>query len=184
MDKLISQVREYRNARDTAEKMEVAGKIILRISDSITLFLISRASLQVADLRQTIFVAIVRGLDGFRGDSDVEFWAWCYQIARNTVGKHFAKKQSDILVSVEPEELARLIEASGAKESMQSEEKAMVDEALALLKGAKPECFSLLWNHFIIGSDIKEIAAELGLAYDAVRMKITRCLSFTRSLVE
>ncbi len=100
------------------------------------------------------------------------------------MNKHFKKEHANIVVSVEPEELARLIEASGARESMQREEKAVVDEALAQLKSAKPECFSLLWNHFIVGLDIKEIAAELGLAYDAVRMKITRCLSFTRSLVE
>ncbi len=63
MDEVISHVLEYRNARDTSERMKVAERIILSVSDSLTLFLISRAPLQAADLRQTIFVAIVRGLD-------------------------------------------------------------------------------------------------------------------------
>src|SRR5579862_4963936 len=118
MDAIIGLVHEYRNALDTTEKTKVAQKIIVSISDRITVFLLSHASADTEDLRQMVFVAVVQGLEGFRGESDGEFWSWCYTIARNIVAKHFGKKKKEQTISIDPEELARLVEASAEREAI------------------------------------------------------------------
>jgi RNA polymerase sigma factor (sigma-70 family) len=185
MDPVIGHVREYQKTLDATQKTKVAEKIIIAASDRIFLFLISHAPVDDAkDLRQSVFVAIVKGLDGFRGDSDGEFWSWCYRITRNIVAKHFGKKSEERTVSVDPEELARLIDASAQKEAVTSEERTILNDALALLKRAMPDCFLLLWKRYILGFEIKEIAAELGVAFDTARMKINRCLDSAQSLLE
>ena len=184
MDAIIGLVHEYRNTLDTTEKTKVAQKIIVSISERITLFLLSHAAADAEDLRQMVFVAVVQGLDGFRGESDGEFWSWCYTIARNIVAKHFGKQKKNPTISVEPEELARLVDASAQSEPITSEERTIFNDALALLERAMPECFSLLWKRYILGFEIREIAAELDVAFDTARMKINRCLDAAQSLLE
>lgn len=58
-----------------------------------------------------------------------------------------------------------------------------LDHVIKLLTAAKPDCSDLLWKHYVIGLDYAEIAEERQLNYDAVRMKIGRCLEEARSLV-
>src|ERR1700743_2383973 len=113
MDEIIGLVREYRNTSDASDKTKLAQSVVLGIADRLTLFLISRCPGDLADVRQSIFVAIVLGLDGFRGESDGEFWAWCYQIARNVLNKYFKKEKAELTISLDPTELTSLIEASG-----------------------------------------------------------------------
>lgn len=184
MESIIGLVHEYRDASGTSEKTKIAHSIILAISGRLTLFLINRCPRETADMRQLIFVAIVRGLDGFRGESDEEFWAWCIKIARRVLSKHFQKVQSDPTILIDPDELIRLIDASGTKQAIAPDELAELNDALEVLKKSKPECLSLLWARYILGLGIGEIAAEMGVAFDAVRMKINRCLTATRSLLE
>ncbi len=43
-------------------------------------------------------------------------------------------------------------------------------------------CSVFLWRHYVIGLDYTEIAEELNLNYDIVRMKIRRCLNEAKSL--
>jgi DNA-directed RNA polymerase specialized sigma24 family protein len=52
-----------------------------------------------------------------------------------------------------------------------------------LLKKAKPECLNILWNHYVLGFEIQEIALQVGLKYDAARMKINRCLDAAQGLI-
>jgi RNA polymerase sigma factor (sigma-70 family) len=184
MDAIIGLVNEYRKALDTTEKIKVAHSIIVSISDRMTLFLLGHAAAEAQDLRQLVFIAIVQGLEGFRGESDGEFWSWCYTIARNIVAKHFGKRNKNPTISVEPEQLARLVDASAQREAITSEERTILNDALAVLEKAMPECFSLLWKRYIMGFEIREIASELGVAFDTARMKINRCLDSAQSLLE
>lgn len=185
MDPIIGLVNEYRKASNEAAKVEAAEKIILAAANPLTLFLLGRAPTGLEEeVRQTIFVSIFRGLAGFRGETDGEFWAWCYRIARNTLSKSYKEEKSDLAVAVDPEELERLIEASGKKVPISDEERVILNDALALLKAARPDCHDVIWKRFMLGFDIKEIADELGLASDAARMKINRCLEASRTLLE
>jgi RNA polymerase sigma factor (sigma-70 family) len=185
MDPIIGLVNKYRSATNEAAKMKAAEKIIFGVSDPITLFLLSRTPAGVLeDVRQTILVSIVRGLDGFRGETDVQFWAWCYQIARNTLSKSYKEEKNDPAVAMDPEELVRLVEASGKKSPISDEERVILTDALALLKKASPDCFALLWKRFMLGFGIQEIASELGLAFDAARMKINRCIEISGELLK
>jgi RNA polymerase sigma factor (sigma-70 family) len=184
MDAIIGLVNEYRKTLETTEKIKVAQKIILSISGRITVFLLGHAADDAEDLRQMVFVAVLHGLEGFRGKSDGEFWSWCYAIARNIVAKHFGKQNKNQTISVEPGELARLVDASEQREPITTDERNILNDALALLKRAMPDCFLLLWKRYILGFEIKEIAAELDVAFDTARMKINRCLDSAQSLLK
>ena len=52
-----------------------------------------------------------------------------------------------------------------------------------LLTAAKPECYDYLWKHYVIGLAYAEIAEEQNLQYDAVRMKIGRCLDTAQAML-
>jgi RNA polymerase sigma factor (sigma-70 family) len=184
MESIIDLVHEHRRSSDAAGRIRAVEKIILAAAPSLTLFLMKRSEFEIADLRQSIFLAIVRGMDGFRGNSDREFWAWCYQISRNILGKYHQTKHTRLTVFLDPEELNRLVDGSAEREAISSEERVVLDDALSLLKEAKPECFEMLWRRFILGFEITEIAADLGIAFDTARMKINRCLHFTRALLK
>ena len=55
--------------------------------------------------------------------------------------------------------------------------------AMQLLEKAKPPCRQILWVHYILEWDYQTIAESFGIQYDAVRMRISRCLDLARKLV-
>ena len=184
MGNLIELIRSYRATTDPDEKIRLVGEVICLVGGEIYLFLLPRVSGAADDVRQQVFIAIARGMDGFRGDSEREFWGWCYQIARNTVSKHFRDGDPGRFVPLDPDEIARLLDASAQGYPYETDEKSKLDEALALLKKSKPKCFDLIWGHYIVGLGYKEIAAADGLNYDTVRMRVERCLDDVRALLE
>ena len=58
-----------------------------------------------------------------------------------------------------------------------------LEYAMKVLANAQPECHALLWAHYVQDLDYSDIAAEKGLTYDAIRMKISRCLDEARALL-
>jgi DNA-directed RNA polymerase specialized sigma24 family protein len=58
-----------------------------------------------------------------------------------------------------------------------------LEYALGLLIATKPECYDFLWQYFIVGLDYVEIAEAQSLNYNAVRMRIGRCLETAQTLV-
>jgi RNA polymerase sigma factor (sigma-70 family) len=182
MAELIDLIREYR--ADTKGGDRLWEEIIRVVGPALYLFLLSRAPGAADDVRQETLIAICLGLPQFRGETESEAWAWCYQIARNKLSRHFRDQDSDRFVSIEPAELDRLVEASASENPLGPDEKLCLEEALDLLRKSKPECFEVLWSRFILGLDYKEIAEAQGVNYDNARRKVERCLEHAQSLLE
>jgi len=82
------------------------------------------------------------------------------------------------------EELRPLVEASaGTAAPLSPADRHDLEYAMRLLGNSRPECRDFLWKHFVFGLAYGEIGEEQSLSYDAVRMKIGRCLEEVKSLV-
>lgn len=184
MDDLIKLVRTYRVTSGLAERLRLAEDIFRLIEPDLRLFVFSSvAPTSAEDVHQEILKAVATDLGRFQGGTQREFWAWCYRIARNKRNDHFRKSAADLLQPMPQEELWGLVEASTAVNPLSPADRHDLKYALDMLASAKPECRDYLWSHFIIGLDYADIAESESATYDAVRMKITRCLETAQALV-
>jgi RNA polymerase sigma factor (sigma-70 family) len=184
MDELIKLVRTYRLTAGLTERLQLAEEIFGLIEPDLRFFVFGTVPHHTAeDILQEVLKAVATGLDKFRGNTVKEFWAWCYQIARNKLSNQYRKQAGDKMQPMPPEELWQLVDASAQNAPMSAADKHDLDYAMKLLAAAKPECHEYLWKHFIFGLAYDEIAEELKLTYDGVRMKIGRCLGEAQSLM-
>jgi RNA polymerase sigma factor (sigma-70 family) len=184
MDELIKLVRTYRLTARIAERLRLAEQIFRLILPDLHMFVFSRLSPQVAeDALQEVLKAVATGMSRFECGTTKEFWSWCYRIARNKLNDQYRRQSSERTVSMSPEELWQLIEASAQVLPLTPQNRLDLDYAMKLLTAAKPECSDLLWQHYVIGLDYAEIAEEKDLNSDAVRMRVKRCLDEAKSLV-
>jgi RNA polymerase sigma factor (sigma-70 family) len=184
MSDLIKLVRTYRLTAGLAERLRLADEIFRLIEPDLRVFVFSGVSPDAAkDALQEVLRAIAISLKNFRGDTEKEFWAWCYRIARNKINDHFRSKAADRTHPVAPDELWQLMEASAQNAPISPAVRHDLEHAIKLLTAAKPECSELLWRHFVIGLDYAEIAEERNITYDNARIKIGRCLEEAKSLV-
>lgn len=141
------------------------------------LYFLGRVSDQDAqDLRSITLIDIVAGVKNFKGKSSPEAWGWCYRIARRKLAKYFEEKNATITDSMDPELLAELAEAStGDLLIKKRDQKIDVQAALEALRETDPDCFFILWDHFMVGMDYEELAAKAAKKVDAIRMRISRC---------
>jgi RNA polymerase sigma factor (sigma-70 family) len=184
MDDLIKLVKTYRLTAGLAERMRLGEIIFNRVAPDLRLYVISHVSPQAAeDALQEVFKAVATSLKQFRGDTAKEFWAWCYRIARNKINDHYRSKATDRMQPTPPDELWQMMEISATDAPMTAQTRHDLQHAIKLLTAAKPDCSDLLWQHYVVGLDYAELAEERDLKYDAVRMKIGRCLEEAKSLV-
>jgi RNA polymerase sigma factor (sigma-70 family) len=177
MSDVIKLVKTYRVTTGLAERLRLAEEIFRVIEPDLRFFVFSAVRPPAArDVLQEVLIAITTGMGKFKGDSNEQFWAWCYRIARNKVADHFRKQASDRLQPLPPEELWQLVEASAQASPLSAADRIDLQYALDLLTQSKPECRDLLWQHFVFGLDYAEIAEERNISYDNARMKIGRCL--------
>jgi len=184
MDDLIKLVRTYRLTAGLAERIRLAEEIFRRIEPDLRVFVFSSVSHDAAkDALQEVLKAVAVSLKQFKGDTAKEFWAWCYRIARNKLNDHYRNKAADRMQPIAPEDLWQMIEASAQDAPMTPAVRHDLEYAMKLLTNSKPECYDLLWNHFVFGLDYADIATDRNMSYDSVRMKIGRCLEEVKSLV-
>ena len=184
MDDLIKLVRTYRLTAGLAERIRLAEDIFRRIEPDLRVFVFSSVSHDAAkDALQEVLKAVATSLKQFKGDTEKEFWGWCYRIARNKLSDHFREKYSERVQALPPEELLKLVETTAHSKPISPGVRHDLDYAIKLLTAVKPDCSDLLWKHYVIGLDYAEIAEERKLSYDNARMKIGRCLDEARSLV-
>ena len=126
---------------------------------------------------------MVVGLPLFAGHTPSEFWAWCYRIARNQITDSIRKQSAERAQPMPPEEMRRLVDASARDYSLSPADRLDLEDAMKLLIEAKPECYEMLWSHFVLGFAYGEIAEAKSLEYDAVRMKVGRCLGEAQAIV-
>ena len=185
MDDLIKLVKTYRFTAGMAERIPLAEKIFTRIEPDLRLFVFSSVAHQNApDVLQEVLKAVATSLGKFQGSTEKEFWAWCYRIARNKLNDQFRKQATDRVQAVAPEDLWQMMDLSAQDAPMTAQTKHDLDYVMKLLTASKPECFDFLWKHFVFGLDYADLADEQNLNYDAVRMKIGRCLETAQSLVK
>jgi len=185
MNTIIKLVRTYRVTTGFADRLRLAEDIFRLIEPDLRFFIFGSVSPQAADdVLQETLKAVATGMGKFAGGTAKEFWGWCYQIARNIVGKHFREESRGRIISLDPEEIARLLDASASDEPYAADEEQDLKEALGLLKKSDPDCFELLWSFFILGFNYKKIATQSGLDYDNVRIKIRRCVDYTQTLLD
>ena len=184
MADLIKLVRTYRAAPELAERQRLAEKIFGQIEADLRFFVFGSIKREAAkDALQEVLKAVAVSLQNFKGNTTAEFWGWCYRIARNKLNDHFRKQYAERLQSLPPDELLLLVDASAQDAPLSPQDKHDLDHAMRLLKASAPECHDYLWKCFIFGLDYAEIAAEQNLKYDAVRMRIGRCLETAQALV-
>ena len=184
MEQLIKLVKTYRLSSGLAERLRLAEAIFHLIEPDLRVFVFSAIKPQAADdVLQEVLISITNSLKNFERNSNEEFWAWCYKIARRRIYDHIRKKASDRLQPMPHDELLDLVDTSAQAAPMTAADRHDLEYALKLLDSSKPECRGYLWNHYVIGFDYGEIAEELNLNYDNVRMKIGRCLDEAQSLV-
>lgn len=184
MSEVIKLVRTYRVTAGLAERLRLAEEIFRHIEPDLRFFVFSAIQPPVAkDVLQEVLKSITTSLKNFEGSSNEQFWAWCYRIARNRLNDQFRKQASDRLQPMPQDELRELVEASAQTAPLTAGDKHDLEYALNLLTASKPECRDYLWKHYVFGLAYGEIAEELSLSYDNVRMKIGRCLDVAKSLV-
>lgn len=178
---LIKLVKTYRVTTGLAESLRLAEEIIGTIYPDLCLFVFKNIEPTAADdVLQEILKSITGSLHSFEGSSDTMFWGWCYTVARNRMKDHFRKEANNRLQPMPPEELCQFVDTSAP---LSASDKLDLEYALKLLSTSKPECSDYLWQHYVVGLDYTEIAAKEEIDYDAVRMRIRRCLKEAKSLV-
>ena len=184
MDDLIKLVRTYRFAAGLAERIRLAEQIFRLIEPDLRIFVFSSVSNDAAkDALQEVLKAIAIGLKQFKGETLKEFWAWSYRIARNKLADHFRQQRAERFHPVDPAELWEMMEVSAQDVPISAAVRHDLDYAIKLLTASKPDCSDLLWRHYVVGLDYAELAEERNQNYDAIRMKIGRCLDEAKSLV-
>lgn len=184
MDDLIKLVRSYRLASGLSERLRLAEQVFHLIVPDLRVFVFSSVPRQVGeDALQEVLKAVATGLKTFRGNTPKEFWAWCYRIARNKLNDQYRKQYSDRTVPMPQDELRQILELSGQDAPLTAQNRLDLEYVMQLLQAAKPECSDLLWRHYVIGLDYAELAEEIDLKYDALRMKVSRCLDEAKALV-
>jgi RNA polymerase sigma factor (sigma-70 family) len=184
MDNLIKLVRTYRLTAGLADRLRLAEEIFRHVEPHLSLFVFGAVRADAAeDVLQEVLKAVTASLKNFAGGTKDEFWAWCYRIARNKVNDQYRKQANDRLQPLPPEELWQLVEASAKTDPLSAGDRLDLEYAMNLLSASKPECHDYLWKHYVFGLAYGEIAEEQNLNYDAVRMKVGRCLDHARALV-
>jgi RNA polymerase sigma factor (sigma-70 family) len=184
MAHLIELVREFRNATTLAHKIQFAEHIICEVRPALWTYAFHKGDKEIADdVCQDTLVAIANSLHLFYGETDSQFWKWCYRVARNKLIDHVRREKSRPASSLDTENLWRVIEMSNADEPISPGDRLDLEYAMQLLKSVKPPCYDYLWTHYILERDIAEIARLFQLSYDAARMQIKRCLKLAQSLV-
>jgi RNA polymerase sigma factor (sigma-70 family) len=184
MDDLIKRVRTYRLTAGLAERLRLAEEIFHRIEPDLRVFVFSSVTHDAAkDALQEVLKAIAVSMKRFKGDTEKEFWGWCYRIARHKLSDHFRQQYSERIQPLPPDELWQMMELTAQAKPISPGVRHDLDHIIKLLTAAKPDCSDLLWKHYVMGLDYSEIAEERQLSYDNARMKIGRCLDEAKALV-
>lgn len=183
MGRQVNLARRYQEAESLEAKLALAEEVVCAVGSELRVFIHRRCGAdKVEDIHQETLVGIAKGLARFYGQTEKQFWEWCYHVARNKIADQFRQKhrQED---PWETDALWQAVEAGAADEALSSGERLDLDYALKLLQEADPPCYDYLWSHYILEWDYSELARHFDLSYDAVRMRVKRCLELAQSLV-
>lgn len=183
MERLVELVVHYQQAHGDESALALAEEFICTIGPMLKAFVYRHCPPSEAeDISQEVFVAIVRNLHMVTARETRVLLGWCYGVARHIIANKYRKRMDKATFTVSPEELEKAVEASAIEEPFQPEEQHELQLCLARLRRVKPPCYDYLTKHYFRGLDLGTLAREYGLTYNAMRMRINRCLELAKSL--
>lgn len=151
-------------------------EIVLEVYPRIQAYIFSRLGPEGEDLIQNTMLAIINGMDNALAREKEQFFKWCYVIAKNKLNDYFRKKCGGKIHFVDVEVLWQLIESEHRAEELPPGFLHDFKIYMNALAKAKFPCAELLRDVYIAGLTTSEIAAQLNVSIDSVRMQINRCL--------
>lgn len=133
------------------------------------------------DISQDVFQAVAAHIGTFRRDSARHsFRGWLWTIARNKMRDHFRRRHDQPVAAggstaqMQLQLVPELLPEDGDEETATA---SLVHRALELLHGEfNARHWQMFWRAVVEGHAPKEIAADLGVTPDAVRMAKSRVL--------
>lgn len=182
MDQIHEWLEQYRTATHLDQKTAAAERLVTVMAARLHRRI--RASCPkdaTEDVLQETLVAIVRSLPRFNGL--MQFEGWCYRIAARRVADYYENNKRHQAESLSDEEVLHLVENSTESSPLTAQEREQLDEAMELLRQARPPCSEFLNLRFYYGMEHAEIGRLFGKTSAAVGVQIRRCAELAQSLV-
>jgi len=169
---LVELVRAYQAAQEMDLIDEIGAAIVARITKRLHLFLWGRCGSAILDdILQATYEAIFDGFESFQVADERKLWNWMFTIARRKAIDHGRQwSKTSIHESIED-----MVAVSNPKLPVTPPDDFGRREILSRLKAINPVCFEYLWNHFVVGLTLVEMAESYGIKEDAMRMRVKRC---------
>ena len=185
MSRLIDLVRIFQAAKSREEREESALEIHRELVPELRGYIRPRCYPDdVDDVQQETVVGFFRNLPRFNGTCDAQVWQFCYQVTRNKIADYWRRLKARPSVALAPEDLWRVMDATASDDPISLEERDSLEHALTLLRNAKPPCYDLLWQCYILEWDNAALGSAWGVHPEAARMRVNRCLKLARTLVK
>lgn len=125
------------------------------------------------DLTQEIFLAVYKGLSGFRGLSSER--TWVFQVAKNRLNDFYRRQYRPLFEHVPMEDLAGNQLADSAQDVQETQMKEFEQEAVRACLAALPKQYEIVLTlKYMDGQTTKELAALLGKTPKATESLLRR----------
>ena len=180
---LIAVVHRYQQSSKLCWRELYARTILRRMNTELRLFLLGMCEERfVEDLLQEVYRAVFRKLKTFTGENDSQVWGWVRTIARRKVYDHYRKEARNPAAPNAEEPLEGILAESNPSLQVSAEEPLRLEEVLARLRRIDPVCVEHLWNRYVRGLSFAEMAQKQGVAYDTMRVRVSRCVEKLRRM--
>ena len=155
---------------------------VMAVYPAIQAFVCNRLGWQLGeDVTSETVRGILNGLATVRAKTAREFKSYCFGIAFRKVQDALRSKYGQRAEPMDPTELAECIGAGMDSPSQFPGTHADLELVLNRLNASKFPCGMLLFERYLLGLEVEEIGALLGIPSKAtVRMKLHRCLQEAR----
>ena len=185
MDSLDDLFQAYRTAQSLEAKRAAADAIVFEAHPELWIFVRPRLDSHhdAGDLLQETFMGIFKSLPLYRGHTRSEAFGFCYRIARNRLVDYYRRKARSLVEFGGDDAFMEFIEAWLATEPSDAPRIQDLRDALDILAASKPDCLRYFGMRFALDMGYKEIGNELGIADDAARQRVERCLDRAKTII-
>jgi RNA polymerase sigma factor (sigma-70 family) len=165
------------HCRKNPDDLDSLSKLLTRTLPDIRIFVAARIPPADADdVVQEILIGLVKSISQIRAEGEKEFFSYLYVVARAAVARFYAKKGRDISKGLRAEAFREWEERIKDSGSQRTDDEREALEAIEMLRKADPECAELLVETHLLGMGYEEVAKLREVTYDAIRMRVNRCL--------
>jgi RNA polymerase sigma-70 factor (ECF subfamily) len=132
----------------------------------------------VADIFQEVFQAVAAQIGGFRKDRPGDtFRGWLWGVTRHKIADHFRRLGKQPVAAGGSDAQQRLLELPQPPDDDSAAGASPVQRVLPLIQGEfEPRTWQMFWRTAVEGHAPRDVAAEMGVTPDAVRMAKSRVL--------